>query len=88
MISFAILALCALSLAGAGSAARREAYYRDSNCSLHLFFENKGKEPVATLSPVVDGFDTATFLASEVGACSYPIELELAPVRRCGTPGG
>jgi hypothetical protein len=54
-----IIALLCTCSAWAGGLGVREAYYRDTNASLHIIVANSGKEPVSVLPPVVNGFDTA-----------------------------
>ena len=53
--------LCVVVLASAASAnlVVGEAYYRDTNASLHLFVTNTGAQAATILPPVVSGFDTA-----------------------------
>ena len=55
-----LFALVSAASAKAGNLAVTEAYYRDTNASLHVFLANKGTQPVSVLPPVVNGFDTAS----------------------------
>lgn len=59
LLAFALFSLLCASALSAGVVIK-QAYYRDTNSSLHLFVENKGAEPVTLQPPVVDGFDTAS----------------------------
>lgn len=61
MMKVLVLTLCVTCLAAAASAnlVVRQAHYRETNWSIHLFLENKGSEPITVLPPVVDGFDSA-----------------------------
>ena len=43
-----------------------EAYYRDTNNSLHLFLANHGNEAVTVKPPIVNGFDTAALTRDEL----------------------
>lgn len=56
-----VLLLCLSTLATTASAdlVVRQAYYRDTNLSLHIFLENNGTQSVTPLAPVVNGVNTA-----------------------------
>ncbi len=61
MMKLLTILLCIAMLAPAASAELvvGEAYYRDTNASLHVFVTNVGTEAATLLPPVVEGFDTA-----------------------------
>jgi len=55
-----LLLILAAGRLSAGALEVSEAYYRDTNASLHLFLVNNGEEPVSIQPPVVDGHDCAS----------------------------
>ncbi len=56
-----LLALMCTSVR-AGDLLVKEAYYRETNYSLHVIVANGGSAPVKLVSPVVNGFDTASLM--------------------------
>lgn len=61
-----IIVLLLVSVPAFGNLAVPEAYYRDTNNSLHLFLVNEGDQPVTVSPPVVNGFDTAFLTRDEL----------------------
>ncbi|HET6453147.1 MAG TPA: hypothetical protein VFI02_01970 [Armatimonadota bacterium] len=61
-----IIVLLLISIPAFGNVRVSEAYYRDTNNSLHLFLVNDGKEAVTVSPPIVNGFDTASLTRDEL----------------------
>jgi hypothetical protein len=61
-----IIILLLASVPALGSLTVSEAYYRDTNNSLHLFLVNKGNEPVTVNPPIVNGFDCKVLTRDEL----------------------
>ena len=61
-----LIILLLASIPAFGNLAVSEAYYRNTNNSLHIFLANKGGEPVTAKTPIVNGFDTAVLSRDEL----------------------
>jgi len=63
-----LLCLLPVSAALAGNLTVSQAYYRDTNASLHLLLANHSKQPVSVLPPLVNGYDLASLGRDELRA--------------------
>ena len=61
-----MIILLLASIPAFGNVRVSEAYYRDTNNSLHLFLVNEGKEAVTVSPPIVNGFDTRALTRDEL----------------------
>lgn len=56
-MKLALVLLLISSIPAAAELVLSQAYYRETNASLHLFVQNKGSKSMALLPPIVNGFD-------------------------------